>query len=346
MRYILIPLICAALGTQAGIPEIPYTTFKYTPATCQNLNSPSGSQIFIPEHAFVAEDGSVCDENITIKYREFHSQADMVIGNIPMNFMQGKIEHQLESAGMFEIYADCDGTPLKLAPNKKINIRFASRQEIGGMSAFYFQNGGWRLLTTPVVDMGSDPGNRYNQALWGDAPPQVNIGSQNPEGGWGEEYYISMDTYPWVGIDSVIYGYAPVIKPPVRFMGMDIAAMGLYNYDRTLSDSNSIPFVADFKLKGKKESLTSKVYVTYSGINTVVYFTPEEWSEKFSLLARKDIKMFCMLPDGRVAVLQPADLEKLDIRKLKGKKHTFELEVGNIKPETKDQLASVAGIEP
>lgn len=348
MKYLLIiPLACAALAAQANIPEIPFTSFKYTPGTCQNLTYSSGSQIFIPEHAFIAEDGSVCEDNITIKYREFHSQADMVVGNIPMNFMQGKIEHQLESGGMFEIHADCEGTPLKLAPNKKIQVRFASKQDIDGLSAFYFENGAWKLLTTPVVDMTGVYENRFDQALWGDAPPQVNIGGQGQvEEGWAEQYIV-VGNDPWVGVDSVIYTSTPVVvKPPVRFMGMDIAAMGLFNYDRTLCDTNSIHFVVDFKLKGKAESVTSKVYVTYSGLNTVVYFTPDDWAERFSLLPRKDIKMFCMLEDGRVAVLQPADLEKLNLRTLKGKKHTFELEVGSIKPETKEQLASVAGIEP
>lgn len=290
------------------------------------------------------ENGSVCDGNVTIRYREFHSQADMVIGNIPMDFLQGKQEHQLESGGMFEIYADCGGTPLKLAPGKKIQVRFASKQDIDGLSAFYFDNSaGWQLLPTPVIDMSYSPEDRFNYNLWGDGPPQVTIG--NPElqdiiviDGWEGEFY------DMVGTSGIYDNVKP--KPSARFMGMDIARMGLFNYDRILNEEGSIPFAADFKIKGEKTSIASRVYITYSGLNTVVYYTPEEWAEKFSLLPRKDVKIFSMLQDGRVAVMLPGDLEKLNLETLRGGKHTFELVIGDIKPETKEQLASIAGIQP
>jgi hypothetical protein len=337
MRIIFSVILFGAFTSSAAIPEIPYQTFTYSQTACSNYRSNSGSQIFIPEHAFVARDGQVCRDTITIRYREFHSQADIVIGSIPMDFLQGKNASHLESAGMFEIYADCDGTEMKLATGKKLQVRFASRQKMDGLNAFYFDNG-WQLLPMPVIDMSFDPGDKYNTTLWGESPPQVNINGIPLREEWLEG--------DWVGIEDPYYALPETKTEPVIFMGMDIAQMGLFNYDRILNEEQSIPFVVDFKIKGEKISLDSKIYVTYSGLNTVVYYTPEEWDKKFSLLPRKDIKIFCMLKDGRVAVLMPDELEKVDLKSLRNKKHTFELVVGDIKPETKEQLASVAGIQP
>src|SRR5688572_13229783 len=123
MKTLLFPLfLLSSAAANATIPDIPFAQYSYTQSSCAMITHTSGSQIFIPENAFVP----VCDGTITIRYREFHSQADMVVGNIPMDFLQGKSEHTLESGGMFEIYSVCDGTELKLAPGKKIQVRFAT----------------------------------------------------------------------------------------------------------------------------------------------------------------------------------------------------------------------------
>lgn len=329
------------LQVEAKIEETPFTEYIYNPKTCQGIRHASGSQIFIPVGAFVLKkDGKVCNGKVTIQYREFHSQADIIAANIPMDFMQGKQKTQLESGGMFQILADCEGQELELAKGKKIHVRFASRNDLENLDAFYFDpKKGWQLLNAPVTDFSVREGNN-NSDLWGRAPQWAGEGGfiistqiievqANPD----DPY----DTY-----DSVIV--ATSLRMPGIFKGMNIDKMGLYNYDRILNEAGSIPIAADFKIKGSGEKVTTTVFVTYADINSVIYYPPADWKEKFALLPRKDLKIFTMLKDGSVAIFTPADLAKLDLNNLKGKNYTFELEIVNGAPQNKQQLAQKTGI--
>ncbi len=342
-------LLLVAKMVFAQIPETPFTEFTYNPANCQGIRHVSGSEIFIPEQAFVLKStGKYCSKKITIKYREFHSQADMVAANIPMTFMQGKKKHQLESGGMFEILAFCNDEPMELAKGKKIQVRFACKNDLENLDAFYFEpEKGWQLLNTPVTDFSVRKDGRNLGELWGNIPPQPTIETTSTV-----RYSVEITEEIIVNQRSVgenVQNYETeqqslFRKAPGMFRGMDISKMGLYNFDRVLNETGNIPITANFMLKSG-EKVDTKVYVTYSGINTVVYYMPSDW-QNFALLPRKDIQIFTILNDGKVAQVAPRVVKTTNFGLYKNKPFTFELEVVEGAPQTKEQLAQKTGINP
>jgi len=309
------------------LKDIPFTKYHLVQQQCYSLLYKSGSRINVPENAFVTSDGKVCSSEIIIKYRELHNQLDMIVSGISMDFEDEKGKHTLESGGMFEIYAECGGKSLKLAKNKKIQVRFAVYENIEGLDVFIFDKDSkkWRKINNPVTDFGAQTENNKGRDLWGtpSVPPfgLFDNDEWNEEGNWEE--YIEKETQ--------------------IFKSMDIDQMGLYNYDRILKEDDRIPILANFKLKNI-EGVINKIYVVYEGINSVLYYYKNDWKETFALLPRSDYKIFAIGSDGRVALLTETDKKKIDLKQLKNKSYTFELELQQNVPHTRTELATITGL--
>lgn len=104
-----------------------FNEFSLNADSAATLLLSSGTEIIIPEKAFISATGNVTQGNITLKYREFHDALDIYLSGIPMSFNSFGKQSDFETAGMFEIRAFKKDTTLKLAPGKTINIKFASK---------------------------------------------------------------------------------------------------------------------------------------------------------------------------------------------------------------------------
>ena len=62
----------------------------------------SGTQIYIPENAFVDAEGNVVKGDVDFHYREFRDPIEMLVSGIPMTYDSGEVRNDFESAGMFE----------------------------------------------------------------------------------------------------------------------------------------------------------------------------------------------------------------------------------------------------
>ncbi|MFT4600991.1 MAG: hypothetical protein ACI857_001168 [Arenicella sp.] len=102
--------------------DVPFKTFNYNNKKGSTIELPSGTLIEIPKKAFEDENGNAVNENIEIKYREFHDIGDVMLSGIKMDY-EGS---DFESAGMFEIRAEESGKELSLKEDKSINIEMAS----------------------------------------------------------------------------------------------------------------------------------------------------------------------------------------------------------------------------
>lgn len=87
----------------------------------------SGTKLIIPANAFVHSDGRTVKGKVQIQYREFHDVADIFLSGIPMEYDSLGKKHNLESAGMMEVYAEQHGERLALAPGKGIDVEMTSR---------------------------------------------------------------------------------------------------------------------------------------------------------------------------------------------------------------------------
>ncbi len=333
-------LISASLTFGWSAPT--FTTFNATPHDCNALQFKSGSRIYVPENAFVYSNGKLCTEPVQIKYREIHTTLDMVMHNTSMKFKDasGKIVN-LESGGMFEIYAFSNGEELKLAKDKTIQVRFASQNEIEGLEGYFFNTSTnlWEKLSDPVINIGIQTNNGNTDDLWGSGPPvsfEQDEFSEWDVDDWCDDCDSEWDE--WGGWGDFVE------SQPEIFKAMNIEEMGLYNYDRILEEEDRIPIMANFKIKGMPSDL-NKIYVAYEGINSVLYFYKEEWKDKFALLPRSDYKIFAVDKEGRVAVFSEEDKAKLNIALLNGKSHTFELELDPTIPTSKQEMASITGLK-
>ncbi|MEO5645034.1 MAG: hypothetical protein ABIQ40_11105 [Bacteroidia bacterium] len=89
------------------------------------IEYPSGTKIIIPENAFVDKNGNQLKGAVTIDYREYRDQVDIMVSGIPMDYDSGSVNGHFISAGMFEMNASVDGNEVFLAPGKKVEMKFA-----------------------------------------------------------------------------------------------------------------------------------------------------------------------------------------------------------------------------
>ncbi|MCX6311576.1 MAG: hypothetical protein NT084_08045 [Bacteroidetes bacterium] len=105
--------------------DVQKNIYSTNAATGGLVEYPSGTKIIIPDHAFVDANGNEVSGNVTIDYREFRDQVDILVSGIPMVYDSAGQKGDFQSAGMFELNASVNGQEVFLAPNKKVDLEFA-----------------------------------------------------------------------------------------------------------------------------------------------------------------------------------------------------------------------------
>ncbi|TND09552.1 MAG: hypothetical protein FD123_1143 [Bacteroidetes bacterium] len=121
------------------IPGLSVNDTNYTvdAASGAKLDYFNGSQIEIPEGAFLDKNGQPVTGKVEIRYREYHDPGDIVIAGIPMTYDSAGERRHFESAGMFEIVAMKDGEPLKISPSRPIKVRMVSHTDEPKFNVYY-----------------------------------------------------------------------------------------------------------------------------------------------------------------------------------------------------------------
>lgn len=307
-----------------------FTNFNYKNNNCRGYTNANTSLIYIPSNSFCYEDGSACNDSIIVKYRELHSQTDMFVNKLNMFVKRNGKNHMLESAGMFEIKAECKGKPLKICEGKTIQVRFRSRRNIANLQAFKydFTQNLW-LDYGKVYDFSynkKNPPNTFN--LWGNSNlPAADTADFNVENEGGN-------------LNAIVWGeFLPLDLPDGIFMGININAIGIYNYDAVIKEENAIAFIPDFTVNSGNE--IGEICVAYEKKNTLVRYYPDDFAERFVLLNEKGIKIFTKLSDGSFAVLKEGTLDAIDLKTIKGTTFKMVLEKQPLKPKTIAELAKI-----
>ncbi|MBI3511374.1 MAG: hypothetical protein HY064_11975 [Bacteroidetes bacterium] len=125
--------------------NISFTDFKISSAKGGTVTYNSGSKLIFPENAFVDANGKSVNGNVDIHYREFHDPVDVFLAGIPMQYDSAGKTFQFESAGMMEVTASMNGTPVYLDKNKNVQIQFASENSDSKFSVYLFDTtaGNW-----------------------------------------------------------------------------------------------------------------------------------------------------------------------------------------------------------
>lgn len=313
--------------------EIPFKTYTLHPIACSGFQASSGSLLFIPPDAFQTESGDPCGGKITIKYREFHSQTDMYYSGLNMLYENSGKYQILESAGMFEIEAWCGDKRLSLKEGKSIQVRMKARRNLPGLEAFIYDTikNTWSKYESPIIDFSfTDKNNNAdNTDLWGSPKVSVATATWDPEMSGG--VFQPGDLLPKL--------------PEGYFKGMNIKKMGIFNYDGVIKDSLAVPMIPDFFVKVDNAPLYPKVFVSYEGRNSLVYYFPADFKERFVLLKVKGIRIFTEFKDGTIACTAEGELNKLDLESYRNKKISIGLEKQPMKPKSEKELAALTGLK-
>ena len=140
-----------ATGTSAIRPplegvDVPMQNFTFDATKGARIRTETGTQIAIPAAALTDENGKAVKGKVKLRFREFHTSADILASGIPMRYDSAGTKYDFVSAGMFEIRAEHNGEELHIREGKKIDVELASYKEDEGYS-FYELNaetGAWK----------------------------------------------------------------------------------------------------------------------------------------------------------------------------------------------------------
>jgi hypothetical protein len=103
-------------------------TFTFDAAAGGSFTTPQSTTINIPPNAFQASG------NITLEFKDIYQKSDMLLSNMPTNLYDG---NALTSGGEMFIRALSNGTPVKIAAGKTIEMRLPmTSQPTATMTAF------------------------------------------------------------------------------------------------------------------------------------------------------------------------------------------------------------------
>lgn len=109
--------------------SVPVQSYKINANKAQTIRTPKGSVIDIPANIFRDIDGKPITGEIEIRFREFHTAAEILASGIPMT--NPETGDYMESAGMFEITGWQHGEEITIYSPRQttINVKLASFNE-------------------------------------------------------------------------------------------------------------------------------------------------------------------------------------------------------------------------
>ena len=118
----------------------------------------NGTKISVPESTFITEKGEPYSDKVKLTYREYHDAFDIMTSGIPMHIDSAGVNGVLQTAGMFEIYAeDESGRPLYIADGKSLNVDLISYVNDTEYNLYYYDpQDGWTYLGISEVEETED----------------------------------------------------------------------------------------------------------------------------------------------------------------------------------------------
>lgn len=327
LRFITILILTgSALTSRSQHPirsiSTPFSSYQINPDSCARIKHTSGSEIYIEANAV-----ATTSDKAKILYREIRRPSEMILNDIRMHTRIGGDQFQLESAGMFEIYAVADGDTLTVNRGKRIQVRMASSDlpQLTGLEGYRYQDSSWQSM-----------GNRIerdqlveDEDLWG--TPDLTQFEESFEGDFGGGFQGGFGSVQDMSVQDSV-------REEV-FQNMNISGFGLFNYDRVIEGEQYVSFQPEF-VTTTGSSIQEIVYVVYDDINSVYYFPPYTWDQSFSLMKGRSYQLFSIQENGEVLKLESYP----DRSSVEGKKKQLILENTNQIPTTADAFVNVTEI--
>jgi hypothetical protein len=128
--------------------NIGYSNYKVNSAKGATISHSTATTIKIPANSFIDKNGNDIVGEVNIQYREMHDMGDVIASGIPMGYDSAGIQHQLETAGMFDIKGNQGGVPVFIKPDRSLTVELASQKADDRFNQYYLdtveQN--WKYL--------------------------------------------------------------------------------------------------------------------------------------------------------------------------------------------------------
>jgi len=237
----------------------------------------SGSKITIPVNAFINGNGNPILGKVTMKYREFHDHAEIFASGITMEYDSAGLVSDFESAGMMEIIAFQNNTPVYIAKNKKVDIEMISNNNESRFNLYYLDTaqrkwvykGKDQIIQRPEDRM--DIAQELPQSVLKESDIELPLPIQIPiinepikpktknKNRFTFIFQVDPKAFPEIAVyDSVEWEYADV--------GDNFDPQGLYDItwqDVKLIKQEDNTYIVQLTHKNRKES--HKVFPVYSG---------------------------------------------------------------------------------
>jgi hypothetical protein len=130
--------------------DVPFRNFTINTEKGDTITLAEGTQIFIPAGIFVDAKGAPVIGDVQLHYRAFYSPGEIIASGITMFYDSANTEHVFTTAGMFEINGTQNGSPVRIAQGKSIEMDFASSRDDQTYSFYQLDtaNAEWKYITT------------------------------------------------------------------------------------------------------------------------------------------------------------------------------------------------------
>jgi hypothetical protein len=135
--------------------DLPVYTEKIKANKEEKLLIPTGAEIKVPANAFIDKAGNDVKGDVTIKYKEIKSAADIIIENVNMTYDSAGQSYQFVTAGMFDLRAYSGNEELQLKKGKSIEVSYIS-EKTGNYNVYYY-NAGWKYSGVPKENVTINP---------------------------------------------------------------------------------------------------------------------------------------------------------------------------------------------
>jgi len=260
----------------SGNFETPFTKYRVSTKTCTKITHFTGSLIFIPDDAFTFSTDNYPD-SVNLYFREIHSPLEMIVNNIQMQIDLAGRKYNLESNGMFEVWALWENDTLSLNEDKTIEVRMAMSPEKLNLAMEGF-----------IYDNSSASWDSYNQL-------NANTVNSFDDEFWGSSA-ISNDPIMIEEGELLLTKEDSIRK--IVFQAMAIYEFGLFNYDMLIAGETFVKVKANFSYK--QTPLKSTIYVVYDDLNSVFNYAVNQWETEFALIQDRKYKLFTINEKGQV----------------------------------------------
>lgn len=100
----------------------------------------NNTRIIIPENSFVDSLGGKIKGAVEINFQEYHTEAEVILSGIPMQYDSAGTKYTLETDGMFKLSGKQKGSRVEIAKNKSLKVKTQSYKEDTPCFNYYTQN--------------------------------------------------------------------------------------------------------------------------------------------------------------------------------------------------------------